>query len=98
MKVNWTRKGCLRLQQIYDYIAADQPGNATNFIDQITRHVELLAEHPRQGKIVAKYQREDIREIYEGKYRIVYLIRSEQIDILTIRHSARLLPEKPDQF
>lgn len=98
MRVNWTRKGRLRLQQIYDYIAADQPENALNFIDQITRHVELLADHPKQGKVVSRYQREDIREIYEGRYRIIYLIQSDQIDILTIRHGARLLPEKPGKL
>ncbi|MBL1142685.1 MAG: type II toxin-antitoxin system RelE/ParE family toxin [Proteobacteria bacterium] len=62
-------------------------------MDQITQHVELLADHPKQGKIVLKYQREDIREIYEGSYRIIYLIRSDQIDILTIRHTSSLLPK-----
>jgi plasmid stabilization system protein ParE len=98
MKVNWTRKGRQRLQQIYDYIANDQPENALNFIDQITQHVELLMEHPRQGKIVSKYQRDDIREIYEGRYRIIYRILPQQIDILTIRHSARLLPSKLDHL
>ena len=94
MQVNWTRKGRQRLQQIYDYIANDQPANALNFIDQITHRVELLAAHPRQGKIVSKYQRDDIREIYEGRYRIIYRILPGRIDILTIRHGARLLPEQ----
>lgn len=98
MKVYWTRKGRLRLQQIYDYIAADQPENALNFIDQITQYIALLAEHPRQGKIVSEYARDDIREIYKGRYRIIYKILPRQIDILTIRHSARLLPDKLDRL
>ena len=94
MKVNWTQKGRQRLQQLYDYIAEDQPANALHFVDQLTRRVEVLAAHPRSGKIVSKYQRDDIREIYEGRYRIIYRILPERIDILTVRHSARLLPEK----
>ena len=94
MKVNWTQKGRQRLQQLYDYIADDQPANALQFIDQITRRAEKLAAHPRSGEIVSKYQRDDIREIYEGRYRIIYRILTDRIDILTVRHSGRLLPEK----
>lgn len=94
MKLNWTRKGRQRLQQVYDYIAEDQPTNALRFIDQITERVKVLPVHPRSGVMVTKYQRNDIREIYEGHYRIIYRVLPEQIDILTVRHSARLLPEK----
>jgi len=98
MKVNGTRKGRHRLQQVYDHIAADQPDNALQYIDKITRRVDLLATQPRSGKVVTKYQRDDIREIYEGRYRIIYRILPEQIDILTVRHSARLLPEKSSRL
>ena len=94
MKINWTQKGTQRLQQLYNYIAADQPDAALNWVDKITRRVELLAIQPRSGKVVEKYQREDIREIYEGKYRIIYRILAERIDILTVRHGSRLLPDK----
>ena len=94
MKINWTRKGRQRLQQLYDHISADQPDNALNYVDKITRRVELLAMQPRSGKVVDRYQREDIREIYEGNYRIIYRILAERIDILTVRHGSRLLPNK----
>ena len=91
MKVKWTRKGQQRLQQIYDYIAEDQPANALRFIDRLTLRVEILSAHPRSGEIVSKYQRDDIQEIYEDKYRIIYRILLDRIDVLTVRHSARLL-------
>jgi plasmid stabilization system protein ParE len=94
MKVNWTQKGRQRLQQLYDYISTDQPDNALNYVDKITRRVELLAMQPRSGKVVEKYLRDDIREIYEGDYRIIYRILVERIDILTVRHSSRLLPNQ----
>lgn len=94
MKINWTRKGRQRLQQLHDYIAADQPVNALRYIDKITRRVEVLAAHPRSGKVVEEYQREDIREIYEGSYRVIYRVMFDRIDILTVRHGSRLLPDK----
>ena len=94
MKINWTRKGRQRLRQLHDHIATDQPVNALRYIDKITRRVEVLATQPRSGKVVEKYRREDIREIYEGNYRIIYRVMVGQIDILTIRHGSRLLPDK----
>ena len=93
MKAAWTHKALLRLQQIHDYIALDQPANANNFVDRLTRKAELIASAPNAGKIVPQYGREDIREAYEGEYRIIYRIRTERIDILTVRHMARLLPK-----
>jgi plasmid stabilization system protein ParE len=55
MKVNWTQKARQRLQQLYGYIAEDQPANALQFIDQLTRRAELLAAHPRSGTISGKF-------------------------------------------
>ena len=81
MKLNWTRKGRQRLQQIYDYIAEDQPTNALHFIDQITERVKVLLAHPRSGVKVEKYQRDDIREIYEGRYRIIYRVKGSGSDL-----------------
>ena len=74
MKVAWTDKARLRLRQIHDRIALDQPLNATRFIDRITRKAELFATQPFIGRMVPKYQREDIRELFEDDYRIIYLI------------------------
>jgi plasmid stabilization system protein ParE len=94
MKVSWTHKGMQRLKQLHDYISYDQPDNALNYVDKITRRVDLLAMQPRSGKVVEKYRRDDIREIYEGDYRIIYRILVERIDILTVRHNSRLLPNQ----
>lgn len=94
MRVQWTDKALLRLQQIHDHIAQDSPVNAKRFVDRLTRKAALIAHQPRAGIIVKKYQRDDIRETYEGQYRIVYRIQADRIDILTLRHAARLMPTR----
>ncbi|HED52306.1 MAG TPA: type II toxin-antitoxin system RelE/ParE family toxin [Gammaproteobacteria bacterium] len=94
MTAYWTRKARHRLQQLYDYIAADQPLNAQRFVDRLTRRADALAEHPLRGQVVEKYQRDDIREVYEGRYRMIYRVLPDRIDILTVRHGARLLPDR----
>ena len=94
MTAHWTLKALHRLQQLHDYIAEDEPVNAQRFVDRLTQRAEVLAEYPLAGRVVEKYQRDDIREVHEGRYRIIYRVLADRIDILTIRHSARLLPER----
>ena len=94
MTAHWTHKARHRLQQLYDYIAKDQPENAQRFVDRLTRRADALAKHPLTGRVVEQYQRDDIREVYEGRYRMIYRVLPDRIDILTVRHGARLLPER----
>ncbi len=93
MKARWTDQALLRLQQIHDPIAHDNPVNAGRLVDRLTRKAALIAHQPRAGIVVDEYQRDDIRETYEGHYRIIYRIHSERIDILTVRHGMRRLPK-----
>ena len=40
-----------------------------------------------------EYDAEDIREIIEYPYRIIYRIKPDVIDVIAVLHSARLLPD-----
>ena len=70
------------------------PVYAKRVVDRITRRSEQIAEFPLSGRKVPEYKTEDIREIIEKPYRIIYRIKSDQIDILAVIHGAKLLPEK----
>lgn len=94
MRVVWTDRAKARLRQIHAYIAQDQLLNAERMVDRLTRRVAQLAEHPRSGRIVEKYQRDDLRELIETPYRIVYLILPDRIDIVTVRDMRRVLPRR----
>lgn len=92
MKAYWTARALLRLQQIHDRIALDQPVNARRFVDRLTSKADDVAQSPLTGRIVSQYRREDIRETFAGGYRIIYRVLEDRIDILAVRHGARLLP------
>ena len=94
MKVYWTDNSIGHLLGIYEYIARNSPVYAKRVIDRITRRSEQIAEFPLSGRKVPEYKTEDIREIIEKPYRIIYRIKSDQIDILAVIHGAKLLPEK----
>jgi len=41
---------------------------------------------------VPEYEAEDIRELIEKPYRIIYRVKQDQIDVLAVIHGAQLLP------
>lgn len=92
MKVIWTPRAQRRLQEIHDHIAKDQPVNALRWVARVLAHGDQIGAQSRSGRMVPEYQRETIREVFEGDYRIIYRIRSQQVDVLTVRHGARRLP------
>jgi addiction module RelE/StbE family toxin len=94
VKVHWTRNAVDHLVNIYEYIALNSPTYAKKMVDRITRRSEQIAHHPHSGRMVPEYQAEDIRELIEKPYRIIYRVKPDQIDVLAVIHSARLMPEE----
>lgn len=44
--------------------------------------------------MVPEYKHEDVREVIEGAYRIVYLILESRVDVVAVIHGARTLPSE----
>ena len=89
MKIYGTATAVNNLQAIYDYIAQNSLQYAERTIDRLTRRSQQIAEFPLSGRIVPEFEQRDIREIIEGPYRIIYLVKTEQIDILAVVHGSR---------
>lgn len=92
MKVHWTTRSVTRLDSIQAYISRDNPAAALRLLQQLVRRSVQIAAFPSSGRRVADYAREDVRELIEGEYRIVYRIGVDRIDVLTVMHVAQLLP------
>ncbi len=94
MRVHWTNTAVEHLLAIYEYIAQDSTVYAQRMIDRLTRRSEQIATFPLSGRKVPEYEVEDIRELIEKPYRIIYLVKSDQVDVLAVVHSAQLLSLK----
>lgn len=94
MRVHWTQNAITHLVSIYEYIASNSPTYAKRMVDKITRRSEQIAAQPLSGRKVPEYDAEDIRELIERPYRIIYRIRQDQIDVVAVIHGARLLPDE----
>lgn len=92
MRVHWTNTAMEHLLSIYEYIGQNSPIYADRVVDGLTRRSEQIATFPKSGRRVPEYEREDVREVIEKPYRIIYCIKEEQIDVLAVFHSAQQLP------
>jgi plasmid stabilization system protein ParE len=95
--VIWSPRAIQDLDDICEYIARGSERYARVFAKQVVRLIESIALQPRQGWVVPEYDRDDLRERLLHNYRIVYRLRDEVIEIVTITHGARLLPPPPRQ-
>ena len=90
-KVRWTLQALDDLEAICLFIARDAPHVATVFADRAFRATDRLVQYPRLGRIVPELETETIREMILGNYRIIYRIREEEVQVVTVHHGARLL-------
>ena len=58
-------------------------------VDRLTRRSQQIAEFPLSGRIVPEMKMEQIREVIEGPYRIIYYLKSYQIDVLAVLHGSQ---------
>lgn len=95
MTVYWSFRARQRLRDIHEYIAQDSPQRALQWVDRLTRRADRLALEPRADHRVREYGRDEIREVLERPYRLIYRVSGQRIDILTVKHYRQRLPKSP---
>lgn len=94
MKIYWSKEAINNIQEIEDYIFRDNPTVAINLTDKIISVAENLIEFPRKGRIVPELSLDQIREVLYKNFRIVYLIKKNTIEILTVFEGHKLLDKE----
>ena len=95
VKIVWTELSILDLKEIFDYIADDSNRFASITANRIYNRVQPISDNPYMGRMVPQFSKKSIREIIDGNYRIIYLVRSNsKVDILRVYNVARSLKKK----
>lgn len=94
MKIVWSPLAVERLEAVFEYISNDNLAAAQKMVDRILKRVDSLAMFPERGRKVPETNREEIREVFEGEYRLIYRVSSKKIFVLTIRNFKQLLQEE----
>ncbi len=93
-EIVWTSNALADLSEIGVYIATNSTKYAELTVSKLYHKVEILLTHPRVGRIVPETEQENLRELIEGNFRIIYEIVNDNIFILTVHHSSRILKLK----
>ena len=94
MRILWSPQSLRDLDAIHEYIAKDSEHYAGLTIARIFSAVEQLIQFPRSGRIVPERDEPEIREVNLGRFRVVYRLQDELIEVATVFRAAREFPRK----
>lgn len=87
-ELTWTDEALRWLEDIFEYIAADNPEAAIRTVQGIFERAQVLKRFPEIGHRYLASSR-DVRILLYGHYRIAYLLKPDGgIDILGVFHGA----------
>lgn len=92
-RVVWLRAAERDVESIATYIAADSEAYASAVVKRVLQAAADLKDFPHRGRMVPEWGDESIREVYVHRFRLMYRVRDDRIEILTVIHGARLLSE-----
>jgi len=92
MKVKWNVRARIKLQQIVNYIAEDNPAAAIKYGNEIFSRTEKLLEFPNAGLVYQVIGQHIIRKVVIGKTKtIFYRATDNAIYILALHDNRQLL-------
>lgn len=95
VRINWTFQAIDDLQNIAEYISKSSEKYARLQVTRLRQRTKILTSQSYSGKIVPEIEKQNVRELLEGNYRIIYqILNDERIDILAIHHTSRDLTKR----
>ncbi len=85
MRIIWSPLAVEQVQDIAAYIALDKPSAAIHWTEKIFNSVKRLKEFPDSGRVVPEINRNEIRELVQGNYRVIYKVKVKEILILIVK-------------
>jgi plasmid stabilization system protein ParE len=92
MKVVWSERAAERLEEIRRHVSEDDAPAADRLVERIIAKGEALRRFPKRGRPLREAPESECREVLEGRYRIVYLVRESRVEIVTVFHARQLAP------
>ena len=90
-KIKWSKDSIEDLKEVCRFIAMDSPHYASLLNDRIFEMAEHLELFPEMGRQVPEADDPNIRELIYKNYRIVYQVKEQYLEIITVIHGSRLL-------
>ncbi len=92
VEVRWTEGALAKLDDIAEFIAREDPLAAKKIARRIWRTAHRLGKFPRLGYPVPNPSGEEVRQIWAGNYRIVYVVMADRVEIWGVAHKRQQAP------
>lgn len=96
MRLIWSPKALERVGEIIDRIGRDSPEAALRWLEGLEERLRLLPGMPEQGRVVPEWYDPSVREIIHPPYRVLYEVRRETVEVLTVHHEKQHLEPELD--
>lgn len=88
-RVVWTEPGWSNLEAAADYIAQDSPRYAAGLVREARDASRSLAHFANRGRVVPEIGDPAVRELFVWRYRLIYRVTDQEVEVLAFIHSAR---------
>jgi toxin ParE1/3/4 len=92
VRVVLTPRALERLAAIEDHVASFNPAAAERMVERLLRATRSLERFARRGRALPEAPEREYRELIVGSFRIVYRIRGDVVEVMTVFEGHRLLP------
>jgi plasmid stabilization system protein ParE len=80
------------LVSVAEHISRDSESYAATVVRELVAAARSLRVFAERGRRVPEYDDPSVRELIVRKYRLVYRVHPERVDVLRIIHGAREMP------
>lgn len=91
-EVVWTLRATADLESIVEYIFRDSEFYATAVARELIAAARSLTTFAERGRMVPEYEEPTVREIIVRRYRLIYRVKPERIEVLRIIYGAQQMP------
>ena len=88
-RVGWTPGAERALDEAVEYIARDSPQAALRVLEDVLDAARSLERLALRGRVVPEVGDPALRELLVHRFRLVYLVLPEAVEILAFLHGAR---------
>ena len=89
----WSPRSVADVEAIREHIASDSDLYAGLVVSRLVAAPDRLLQFPQLGRVVPEFGEPSLRELIVLPYRLVYRLRGEVIEVVTVFHAARMFPE-----
>lgn len=91
MRVVWTDEAWETFEEVIVGLATFSDELANTWAGRIVARAKSLQTLAMRGHIFEKRQGGDLRQVWEGPFRILYRVVDDDVEILLVLHGARLV-------